>query len=390
MLALIKVVGDFCNLRCSYCYYYKNDQSKRTIMKYDLLEKFIADYLELFSGKINFIWHGGEPLLAGISFFERAVKLQKNYASENHIIRNSIQTNATLINDDWAQFFKNNNFKVGISIDGNKRSHNRFRKDKSGNGSFDKVIKGIKTLRKYKVKLVFIQTVTLSNIKNLKDDFLFFVDSLGVQSWGFSPYFVPDKNYQSAISHEHIDNLTITEYLKECINLWLLKDDPKLRIREIDNYIAGVISKTSNCCAFNGFCTSYLCLNYDGKIYPCFKFSGQDKFLLGDFSKTSLLEILNGTECSKYTNDVNTIHIDCLFCKWKAFCNNGCPVLRVNSIKGKFYFCETRKNLFSYLENIIEEYQKKLLIKDTTMIGKEAIRGAIERITAASRSGDTN
>ena len=383
MLALIKVVGNFCNLHCRYCYYYKNDQSKRTIMEYDLLEKFIAEYLKLFSGKINFIWHGGEPLLAGIPFFKKAVELQKNYARGNHIVKNSIQTNAVLINDDWAQFFKNNDFKVSISIDGNKESHNRFRKDKNGDDTFDKVIKGIKILQKYKVKLVFMQTIIFSNIKNLKDDFLFLVDSLGVQSWGFCPYSVLDKN-QIAMPQEHIDNVTMTEYLKECISLWLLKDDPKLRIREIDNYITGVIGKSSNCCAFNGSCTSYLCLNYDGKIYPCFKFSGQDEFLFGDFSKTSLFEILNGAKCREYTKDVNTIHSDCSSCEWKSFCYNGCSALRVNSIKGKFYYCEIRKNLFNYLENIVEECQKKILIKGTTMIGKEAIRGAIKRITTAS------
>jgi uncharacterized protein len=357
MVPIIKVVGNFCNLRCNYCFYHENDQSKPTIMKYDLLEKFIIEYLELFSGRINFIWHGGEPLLAGISFFERVIDLQKKYVKEKHIIRNSIQTNATLINVEWAKFFKNNKFKVGISIDGDKRSHNNFRKDKKGAGSFDRVIKGIRTLQEYNVKLGFIQTLTTANITNLNDDFDFFVDSLGVQSWGINHYFISDKNNGSDLSKQQITNTELIDYLKSCVDLWLAENDPKLRLREIDNYIAGVIGKTSNSCSFNGSCTAYFCLDYDGKIYPCDRFSGQDNFLFGDFSKQSLFEILNGDMRLKYAKDVNTVPIDCLTCKWQQFCNNGCTHYRVNNIKGKYYFCETRKNLFNYLENIVKECQ---------------------------------
>lgn len=357
MVPIIKVVGNYCNLHCEYCFYNAREQSKKTIMSEQLLDKFIYEYLNLFSGKVNFIWHGGEPLLAGIPFFEGVMKLQKKYAKKDQIIRNSIQTNATLVNEEWANFFKVNNFKVGVSIDGNLKSHNEFRKNKRGEGSFENVINGIRILQKHTVRLGFIQTLTRANIANLDDDFKYFVETLGVRSWGINHYFEQDSGLD--IVKQRIDNKQLKEYLKRCIDLWLTQNDPNLRLREIDHFIAGVLGKNINSCSFNGTCTSYFCLSYDGKIYPCDRFSEQEKYLLGDLTWQALIEILNGNARLQYATDVNDIPTDCAKCNWLKGCNNGCAHHRLGNIKGKYVFCETRQDMFRYLHSIVDEFRER-------------------------------
>lgn len=357
MVPIIKVVGNYCNLRCGYCFYNEREQSMRTLMSEQLLDKFMSEYFNLFSGRVNFIWHGGEPLLAGIPFFERAMTLQKRYAKGNHVIRNSIQTNATLVDEEWAKFFKINNFKVGVSIDGREKSHNEFRKNKIGEGSFEHVVRGIRILQKNNVRLGFIQTLTHNTVANLSDDFEYFVKELGVRSWGINHYFAQNSGLDTI--GQQIDNKQLTEYLTRCIDLWLVQNDPKLRLREIDHFIAGAIGKNINSCSFNGTCTSYFCLSYDGKIYPCDRFSEQDQYLFGDLSRHSLIEILNGNKRLQYAKDVNDIHGDCANCKWFKGCNNGCVHHRIGNIKGKYYFCETRQHMFAHLNNIIEDFRSR-------------------------------
>ena len=147
MTPIIKVVGNFCNCRCLYCWYHNQIQSAFHVISNKLLHRFIRQYMDLFSGHLVFIWHGGEPLLAGIPFFQRIIDFQLRYLHRGQRIQNHIQTNGILINEDWAKFFKDHSFKVGVSLDGCRASHDLFRRDKSGNTTFDKVISGIQVLR---------------------------------------------------------------------------------------------------------------------------------------------------------------------------------------------------------------------------------------------------
>ena len=132
MVPIIKVVGDFCNLRCQYCFYNTKDQLTRRMMKDELLEKFLAQYMGLFTGRLIFIWHGGEPLLAGLPFFKKIVDIQAKNLRDGQIIQNTIQTNATLIDNAWAEFFRAHDFRVGVSLDGDKESHDHFRLSHGG------------------------------------------------------------------------------------------------------------------------------------------------------------------------------------------------------------------------------------------------------------------
>ena len=358
MVPIIKVAGDFCNLRCRYCFYNATDQLTPHIMSDELLEKFLIQYMELFTGHLFFIWHGGEPLLAGLSFFERVIELQTKYLKEGQKIKNAIQTNATLIDDKWAEFFKLHNFKVGVSLDGSKESHDHFRVNHGDGGSFDHVVRGIKILRRHGIEPGIIQTLTHDNTIRVREDFNFFANILGTKHWGVNDFF--DMNaINKAMTDQSITNEELIVFLRNYIDMWLTQDNEELKIREIENFVAGVLGKRASSCTFNGACTGYFCLEYDGRVYPCDRLSNRKELLFGNLSSQSLLEIINGSAWLRYAESVNTLHTDCASCKWQRACHNGCTANRIGGINGKYYFCETRKAIFAYLDDKLNEHRQQ-------------------------------
>ncbi len=350
MLPIIKIVGNFCNLKCDYCFYHARNQEDKTIMSTDLLEKFIKEYLELFKGNLRFTWHGGEPLLAGLDFFEKIVEFQRRYSTKRHMILNTVQTNGTLIDNQWAHFFKNHDFRIGVSLDGVQKCHDRFRKNRAGHGSFERVLKGIKTLQKYKVPVSILSTLTRPGLKYAEDNFSFFTENLGIKTLGNCVYCSRCKIRGQNLNIRPED---LTVYLKKIIDLWLEKNDASIRVREIENHLAGLFGKEAALCLFNGWCTAFFCLESDGKIYPCDRMSGNEKLLFGNLSKNSLISILNSPIRLRYAQKANFLHNDCLSCNWKNSCNNGCIDYRDQN--GKFYFCKSRQEIFRYLKSKLED-----------------------------------
>ena len=326
-------------------------------MSYAVLERFISQYLNLFSGRLMFIWHGGEPLLAGRSFFNRVLELQDKYMRDGQEIRNTIQTNATLINEKWASFFKENGFGVGVSVDGARESHDRFRINRKGGGTLDSVMRGINILRDNGVKPGLIQTITSQNARRVGENLEFFVGALGVNAWGINAYLdvggVNQAMLDQSLSNEELESLLVS-----CIDFWLEQDRSELRIREIENFMSGVLGRRAPNCTFNGSCTGFFCLDYDGKIYPCDRLSDRQDLVFGDLSHQDLADILNSPVRLRYAEQVNSLHPDCAKCRWQKACHNGCTMHRISGVDGKYYYCEARKRVFSYLEEKVEKRLK--------------------------------
>lgn len=362
MTPIVKIIGNYCNLRCKYCFYHGQDQSTINIMSDNLLEKFIEEYTGLYENNLTFNWHGGEPLLAGLPFFEKVVDLQNRYKKNYQSIHNTIQTNATLINDKWAEFFKEHDFRIGVSIDGTEKNHNQFRgHNYDGQGSFKETVRGIKILQKHGIKVGIIQTVTHANIEHTQENFNFFFDDLGVMSLGVNVY-LDFKDRNKEMINQSVSNKDFVTLLKDYIDLWLSRDDPTIQIREIDNFLAGVVRKEAPSCNFHGSCTDFFCVDYDGKIYAsCDRFSGQQKMFIGDLNKHPLSEILDYFNKSECKLKINSLPDDCILCEWRQFCHNGCTYHRIGRIDGKYYYCETRKEIFGYLRKKLKTYG---LIKD--------------------------
>ena len=356
MVPIIKIVGDFCNLRCSYCFYNTKDQLTPHVMEEWLLEKFISEYMQLFPGNIYFIWHGGEPLLAGIPFFQKILELQARNSREGYTIKNAVQTNATLVDDKWADFLKTHNFRVGVSLDGGRESHDHFRKNHGGKGSFDQVVRGVEILRRHGIEPGFIQTLTHDNVARAEEDFNFFANIVGAKRWGTNEFF-DGQAINKAMVNQSVTNEELTQFLKTCIDSWLRADNPELQIREIDNFLSGVYGKRAPSCTFNGTCTGYFCLEHSGEIYPCDRLSNRPELLFGNLSKHPLLEILNSPARLRYAESVNSLHPDCAECEWQKACHNGCTANRIGGTGGKYHFCETRKAIFAYLKEKVEEHR---------------------------------
>lgn len=361
MIPIIKVVGNFCNLRCRYCFYHTQDQTTPNAMDLPLLEKFIRQYLELFSGRVTFIWHGGEPLLAGIDFFVKAIELERRYRHD-HLIENHIQTNGTLIDGDWASFFKEHNFRVGISLDGTRESHDAFRVNASGRGSFDSVIRGIDILRKSGIQPGFIQTLTRQTTNHVEEEIHFFSRILRAdRGWGMN-VFANVETMNGEMTDQAMTNAELTRVLMQVIDQWLAQDEAGLRIREVDNFLAGVIGKKATNCTFNGTCTAFFCLEHDGRIFPCDRLSHRNDLRFGSLKDEDLLTILNGPIRMHYASEVNHPHPGCDSCAWQRACHNGCTADRVGGVGGKYYFCETRKEVFAYLNEKVEALRSDVVV----------------------------
>lgn len=234
---LLKTVSEACNLACDYCYY-SNCENKNDIKTFDLevLEKFIKEYAEYSNGIMTMTWQGGEPLLAGLSFFEKVIELQVKYAKKGSIISNSLQTNATLITKEWAQFFKKYNFLIGVSLDGPKEIHDKRRPNRGGKGSFYQVMRGIQNLHAAGVDYNILTVVHEDNVSKGKEMMQFF------QKEGLRYLqFIPCMDFRSQNIHTPgrflITPKEYGQFLCDVFDVWFNDANPDTSIRFFDEYV---------------------------------------------------------------------------------------------------------------------------------------------------------
>jgi uncharacterized protein len=345
---IIKVVGTACNLRCDYCFF--AEHCKRKVISIELLKSFFEQYLKMFSGKINFIWHGGEPLLAGIDFYQNIIDIQQCLKKNNDEIRNSIQTNATLITDDWCKFLKQNKFAVGVSLDGMEASHNRHRKFIDGKGSFQATMAGIHKLQDHEISFGTIATLTKSGLANLEKDLEFFVKEVRLNRLAFN-LFADDSTGNQQLTDENISSADAEIFYQKIMQFWLEENNRDLSIREIDNCLSGVIGKWPKNCSFNGSCADYFSLNNNGEIYPCERVSFNGSGLLGDLRIQTLDEILTSKQFEQHCCQSTKQSLNCINCPYTQFCNNGCMALRDKD--GCFRYCSARQTAYRRLSDLI-------------------------------------
>ena len=342
---IIKAVGDACNLRGDYCFYSGMNQRPSRFMSDNLLTMFLEQYFTLFSGELSFVWHGGEPLLAGIPFYERVLQLQRQLAKVGDVVENKIQTNATLINDNWAEFFKQNKFRVGVSLDGCRVSHDRHRRDVGGRGTFDAVIRGIETLRRHGITPGIIQTVTRNGIDDVDDDFHFFTEHLRVNGWAVN-LFAENSSPCSRLQNEGLRDEDVGHLYEKMARFWLSQNNENLYIREIENVAAGVTGRRAKSCSFNGACANYFCLDAEGLVWPCDRLSTDVRHLLGDLRSQTLQEVLEGGAAVFHAERTRQLSNDCVPCRWRSACNNGCTAMR-DPHTGTYVYCNARKEMFN-------------------------------------------
>jgi uncharacterized protein len=318
-LSLIIKVVSTCNLACRYCD--ANTHSNRRV-SLDTVSHIIKKALD-YADRVEFIWHGGEPLLMGIQFYEKVVELQKRYRREGQTIMNSLQTNGTLISQEWVDFFKANDFKVGVSLDGPPEVHNANRIFRNGQGSFEQVMRGIRLLKENGVEFGVLAVITKETVRLGAKKFLDFFIENGIFSIGIlrqRPALIIGRT--DALPREEFDKFAI-----ELFDYWYSLDDPRIRIREFDAILSRILSARSGVCIFNGDCVGkYLGITPVGDVYHCDKFMFDERYKLGNVREQTFEEMLNPMNPKlirirlEFEGTKKSIS-----CKYSKICNYGCP-----------------------------------------------------------------
>ena len=342
-----------CNLRCYYCY--SNKSSKKRFMNIRTLENLIKKVLSFYK-EVTFLWHGGEAMLMGIDFFNEILELQRKYGKNKKII-NEIQTNGTLINEEWGKFFKENKFYVGVSIDGPKEINDRIRIYKDGSGSFDDILRGINILKKYKVETAGICVLGRHNISKIEDVYNFY-KKIGI-SLNINPFIGSGRGKL----FEQMLQITPEEYgyaMIKLFNLWF--QDPSVKIFDFYKIIKSFFIGDNNICCFSGRCSKeYISICPNGDVYPCGRWAGYTRFKMGNINTNTMEEIITSKISQKLTQRILKLR-ECINCKWVEICNGGCPhtsYIYTGSIYGKDFYCRGRKILFEYMYNVVSSYLEK-------------------------------
>lgn len=352
---LVKPVSADCNLACSYCFYssksvlYPDD--KVHIMKDDVLMEFIAQFLTSCGDQVLFSWQGGEPLLAGLEFYKKVLWYQSLFGMPNQIISNSIQTNGTLIDNDWAKFFAKHGFLVGVSLDGPSNIHDRYRVGHDGAPSFEKVMRGIDCLRQNNVDFNILCLLNNNNIKHPKELFHFFVER------GFNYLqFIPCVEVNPKDGNVEDFSITPAQYgrfLCSVFDEWTKDEIPLIYIRDFEDLLISYVTGESPSCVYSGECGDYIVVEHNGDVYPC-DFFVEEEWVLGNLVAQPMDSLLNG-KFLYFRQRKQRITQNCRECTWFARCRGGCPKNWEPSGVEKNYFCSSYKTFFEHSD---EEFNR--------------------------------
>ena len=348
---LITPVGSQCNLRCIYCYHAPvRDNSKLMVMPRDILEKTMAEGLQ-WHENIDFLWHGGEPLLAGLEFFEEAMNLQKKYSMSNKRVRNIVQTNATLIDKRWAEFFCRENFIVSSSMDGPEKIHDANRVKQDSEGSFASVLAGIEEIKMTGKNVGLLAVITNTNVR-YPDEVYQALRKIGSRSF--------ELHFCSKTEVPVVDLIADKKYLlnfyQRLFDLWIEENNPEFRVRTFTNIIRAFFDgKTLDCASRIAHCRFFVAVDEEGNLYACHRFLKRDEFLLGNITEKSFEQIMRDGE--EIYDALSQMSSQCKKCEWLKYCGGGCAHERWIHF-GRFDvphpYCDFKKELFRYVTNKIK------------------------------------
>ena len=372
LYVMTKAAGSLCNLACEYCYYleknnlYKDIQpDKRFIMSDQLLERFIDMYIQSqTTPQVQFCWHGGESLMRPLSFYKRVVELQQKYAA-GHIIDNTIQTNGTLLNDEWCRFFKDNNWLVGVSIDGPQEFHDEYRRNKMGAPSFRKVMQGINLLKKHGVEWNAMAVVNDFNA-DYPLDFYHFFKEIECRYIQFAPIverILPRKDGRHLASPMDANGAPLADFsvspeqwgnfLCTIFDEWVRHDVGQYFIQLFDATLANWIGEQPGVCTMARTCGHAGVMEYNGDVYSCDHFVFPE-YKLGNIRTSTLVEMMYSPRQQQFGNDkFDRLPDQCRRCKYLFACNGECPKNRfavtADGQPGLNYLCAGYHRFFEHV-----------------------------------------
>lgn len=369
---LAKPSGSFCNLDCSYCFYLEKEKlypaTNKWAMSKEVLENYIYKYIKSQNTPVvTFAWQGGEPTLLGIDFYKEAVTLQKKYADGKRI-ENTFQTNGVLLDDEWCRFFVENNFLIGLSIDGPRELHDRYRVFKGGQPSHKKVEDKLRLLKKHRVEFNVLTCVQKENSYQGKKVYNY-LKNMGVKYIQFIPIveridttksndelnlILPEKNENAKVSEWSTEPLQFGKFLADVFNEWIKEDVGKVFVQMFDITLEAWVTGRTSLCIFNETCGNAVVMEHNGDVYSC------DHYVFPEYKLGNILH--NQFETLIYSEKQRSFGKDkkksltkfCAECEFKFACRGDCPKHRFDvSPDGEYglsYLCSGYKYFFNHVE----------------------------------------
>jgi uncharacterized protein len=359
---MAKPTGSACNLNCAYCFFLKKEKlypGSNFRMSDEVHEAYIKQLFEAHQvPQVTVAWQGGEPTLMGLDFFRRSVELQKKYAKPNTRIENTFQTNGILLNDEWCRFFHENNFLIGLSMDGPKKLHDFYRKDKGGHGTFDRVMKAARLLQKHKVEFNILCTVNSKNADYPLEVYCFFRDELGAHYIQFIP--IVERDNESGFQEGNkVTDRTVRpnqwgRFLIEIFDEWVRRDVGQTFVLNFDGALAGWLGRAGTVCIFGPTCGLGMALEHNGDLYSCDHFV-EPNYFLGNILKTPMTYLMASEKQRKFGRDKkDTLPRYCRECEVLFVCNGECPKNRfIETPEGEAglnYLCEGYRAFFKHAD----------------------------------------
>jgi uncharacterized protein len=378
---LAKPTGAICNLDCEYCFFLSKEMlypGSRFRMADEMLETYIRQLIEAHQTlDVTISWQGGEPTLMGLDFFQRSVSYAEKHRRPGMTINHTIQTNGTLINDAWAAFFREHKFLVGISIDGPREMHDAFRKDKGGQPTFDRVLRGLELLKRHGAEFNVLTTINSANAGHGLGVYRFLRDELGAQyiqlipiverstpeqlpaandGWserpgGKRPFYAQAGNL---VSYRSVTAEQYGTFVIDIFEEWVRRDVARVYVNMFDIALAAWAGEPSGLCVFSPTCGTALAMEHNGDLYSCDHYV-EPAYLLGNINETPMIELVASPKQRRFGHDkLATLPRYCRECDVRFACHGGCPKDRfINSPDdepGLNYLCPGYKMFFHHVD----------------------------------------
>ncbi len=370
---MAKPTGSRCNLSCDYCFFLKKKYlypKSNFRMPNRIMERYIRQTIQAHRvPNVTIAWQGGEPTLMGLDFFEHAAELIKKVARPGMKIEQTFQTNGLLIDEKWCRFFQNNDFLVGLSIDGPRKMHDAYRKDTAGRSVYDRVINAVRLMQKYNVEFNILCTVNAVNSQHPLEVYRFFRDELKTPYLQFIPIVEKDNetgNQQGKrITARSVNPKQYGKFLIEIFDEWIKRDVGKMFVQFFDGVLVSYVRGYSSLCILRPKCGEGVVLEHNGDLYCCDHFV-EPEYYLGNITKRSISELVSSSKQRAFGN-AKWLKLPqyCKRCEFLFTCYGECPKNRIletpDGEQGLNWLCEGLKAFFEHTKEDMQLMAKLLL-----------------------------
>jgi uncharacterized protein len=363
----LKPAGPLCNLDCEYCYYLKKQrlypQGESFRMPDIILEEYIVQHIEACAEPvIRFSWHGGEPTILGLEYFHKIVALQRKHQPPGQSIMNGMQTNGTLLNEDWGKFLADEDFYVGLSLDGPPEMHDRHRKDKKSHATFDLTMRGYNLLQKNRVHTDILCVVNAYNVQYPLEVYRFFKE-IGADYVSFLPMVERKINTKRGVSGLTVPAETWGSFLCTIFDEWVSQDIGKIKVQIFEEAARTAFGQEHSLCIFRPVCGDIPVVEHNGDFYCCDHFVDKEHHI-GNIIETPLAELIDSPAQRAFGEaKLDSLPRYCRECEVMTMCHGGCPKNRFihtpDGEQGLNYLCPGYKRFFSHALPFVKEVARQ-------------------------------